>query len=171
MGQDLHLEETRHSALRGVQIGLGCGFIFGVAATIGAVLVGYGPLLPLQLGASVILGGDALLNTSTSVVALGLLVHFAVSLYYGMMFGLMHERFIHVHWMKNGYRMVLGVLFGLLVWAINLQVIARILYPWFLDFTQPILAAIHALFFGLPLAMMYVARERRAAPRREPQHA
>lgn len=173
MAEDrLHLEETRQSAIRGVRIGVACGFIFGVAATVGAVLVGYGPLLPLRLGASIILGQGALTSSSVGgVLLLGLVVHFAVSSYYGLMFGLMHERYIHVHWMKNSHRMVLGLVFGLLVWAINLQVIARILYPWFFDFRQGILAVIHVLFFGLPLAMMYVAKERRATPRHEPRHA
>lgn len=169
------IEETLYSAKKGVRIGLYCGFIFGFAATVGAVLIGYDALMPLRLGASVLLGEKALTDASPrTVIVVGLVVHFAVSVYYGLLFGLTHQRFIHTEWMKNWHRLVLGCAFGLMVWAINFQLIARALYPWFLHFIQSIIALIHVAFYGLPLAMMYIHRDRRATvrpPRSAPGHA
>lgn len=169
------IEETRHSAAKGIRIGLICGLIFGFASTVGAVIVGYGPLMPLRLGASVLLGEGALTQASAgTAIFVGLIVHFAVSVYYGLLFGLTHERFIHSTWMKNGHRLALGCVFGLVVWAVNFQLIARALYPWFLDFIQGIIAVIHVAFYGLPLAFMYVRRERRTGQRAHrsiPRHA
>lgn len=169
------IEETLQSAAKGVRIGLLCGLIFGFAATVGAVLVGYEPLMPLRLGASVLLGEGALTEApARTVIVVGLIVHFAVSVYYGLLFGLTHQRFIHTEWMKNWHRLALGCAFGLMVWAINFQLIARALYPWFLHFIQSIIAVIHVAFYGLPLAMMYIRRDRRAtqrAQRSAPGHA
>ena len=165
------VEETRQSAVKGIRIGLFSGLIFGFAATVGAVLVGYEPLMPLRLGASVLLGEGALTASPGTAMLVGLIVLVSVSVFYGLLFGLSHERFT---WMKHWHRLALGCLFGLVVWALNFQIIARVLYPWFLDFIQSIIALIHIAFYGLPLAMMYLRGERRSggrAPRSVPRHA
>jgi hypothetical protein len=47
------------------------------------------------------------------------------------------------------------------VWFVNFQIIARVLYPWFLGAPQFLQAVMHGLFFGLPLALIYAASERR----------
>lgn len=160
------IEATRWSASRGARFGAAAGLIFGVAATIGAILVGYSGLMPLRLSSSILLGQAAMAEASTgTVIVVGLIVHFAVSIYWGLLFGLTHDRFIGRLRMRNPARLSLGVLFGFLVYLVNFHVIARFFYPWFLEPIQGILAGIHALFFGLPLALMYVQRERRSKPR------
>ena len=69
------VEETRQSAVKGIRIGLFSGLIFGFAATVGAVLVGYEPLMPLRLGASVLLGEGALTASPGTAILVGLIVH------------------------------------------------------------------------------------------------
>jgi hypothetical protein len=55
----------------------------------------------------------------------------------------------------------LGLLFGVILWFVKFQIIARIAYPWFLTRPQLPQLLMHAVFFGLPLALMYAAAERR----------
>jgi hypothetical protein len=101
--------------------------------------------------------------TTTEVgmtVFLGILVHFVLSAAFGAVYGLIEER------MREGYRRnlatqaVFGMVFGVALWLVNFQIVARILYPWFLMTPQGIQMMIHALAFGLPLGLLFGAWER-----------
>ena len=54
----------------------------------------------------------------------------------------------------------MGLLFGVLLWFVNFQIIARMVYPWVLQAPQFLQMAMHAAFFGFPLALMYARAER-----------
>src|SRR5690606_12875481 len=79
------VEETRQSAVKGIRIGLFSGLIFGFAATVGEVLVGYEQPMPLRLGARVLLGEGALTASPGTAILVGIIVHFSVSIYYGLL--------------------------------------------------------------------------------------
>ena len=65
-----------------------------------------------------------------------------------------------------------GFVYGAVLWFVNFQIIARVLYPWFLMAPQFLQMAMHALFFGLPLELMYGRGERRVQYfQRAPRHA
>ena len=66
----------------------------------------------------------------------------------------------------------IGALYGMALWLVNFQIVARIAYPWFLDAPQTAQAMLHALFFGLPLGLAYAGAGRRLRPiRRAPTPA
>ena len=88
-------------------------------------------------------------------------VHLALSALLGLIYGLVNARLspeTETRWARQAG---LGLLFGALVWLVNFQVVARLLYPWFLTTPQSVQLLLHALFFGLPLGLMYAAAERR----------
>lgn len=139
--------------------GLAAGIVFGVVQLISFALVD--PLEPVRLAASVFLGQDALANRTAGPLLVGLVVHLALSSLFGLWYGALGLRLSPASRRSWGFQAGLGVLYGLAVWAVNVQLIARALYPWFLDVPQFAQALLHAFAFGLPLALAYEVAERR----------
>jgi hypothetical protein len=137
--------------------------IFGIVEIIASILGGNTPLMPLRMAASVFLGPEAITAVSLGTAAVvGLLVHFAVSAFYGLIYGLIQTRSSGAERTRYGTQAWAGFVFGLGVWLVNFQILARLFYPWFLATPQFAQALLHAVFFGMPLALMYAAGERRA---------
>ena len=162
-------------ARRGVREGIGFGLVAGVMFAIVEILItglmGGAPLMPLRLFASILMGQDALYATTTGTVVLGALVHLVLSGLFGLFYGLVNAGFTsrtQTHW---GRQAVLGLAFGALLWFVNFQIVARIAYPWFLESPQLLQLLVHALAFGLPLALMYGGAERRVQHVHVPRHA
>lgn len=155
-------ETTRRGAREGLGLGLIAGVIFGMMEIAGAAMMGNPPLMPLRMFASVLLGHGAMEpGPLGSVVVLGTVVHLALSASFGLIYGFINGRFSPETETRWGRQVGLGLLFGAMIWLVNFQIIARILYPWFLMTPQFLQMAMHAMFFGLPLALMYAAAERR----------
>jgi hypothetical protein len=55
------------------------------------------------------------------------------------------------------------MLFTVGVWLVTFQFVARGYYPWFLGTSQFFQLLMHALFFGVPLGLLFAAAERRRA--------
>jgi hypothetical protein len=156
-------ESTRRGAKEGIGFGLIAGMIFAVMEVVGAAMMGQPPLMPIRMFASTVLGQAALMETATgTVLIVGLAAHFALSAIYGLIYGLINAKFSAPTETSYGRQAGLGLLFGAMLWLVNFQVIARVLYPWFLDAPQFLQMAMHAMFFGLPLGLMYAEAERRA---------
>lgn len=157
-------EDTRRSVNEGLRFGLLAGLILGLMEMVAAVVMGNPPLMPLRMFASVVLGQEALMGTSLgTAVVVGLIAHFAISALYGFIYGLVNARFTKGSDRASyGSQIFIGLLFGLGVWLVNFQIVARLAYPWFLGTPQLMQALMHAVFYGLPLAVMYAAGERRA---------
>lgn len=154
--------EIRRSAANGAGCGLLAGVVFGVMEILGAAVTGMPPLQPLRMFASVLLGEDALRATPMGLAALiGIVVHLALSAAFGVIYGLVNGALSARLRTSFARESVLGLLYGLALWIVNFQIIARIGYPWFLETPQFLQAVMHAVFYGLPLALMYVAGERR----------
>lgn len=154
-------ESTRRGIKEGVGFGLVAGAIFAIMEMIGAALMGDPPLMPVRMFASTVLGEQALTETPLgTAVVVGIVAHFALSAIYGLIYGAINGTFSAATETSYGRQAGLGLLFGAALWLINFQIIARILYPWFLMTPQFLQMAMHAVFFGLPLGLMYAAAER-----------
>jgi hypothetical protein len=58
-------------------------------------------------------------------------------------------------------QLLIGGLFGIVIWLVNFQIVARVGYPWFLG-TRPIVQLVlHVFAFGVPMAAFYTYLSRR----------
>lgn len=80
---------------------------------------------------------------------------------FGLLYGLVNARFSEKTETSWARQAGLGLLYGVLIWVCNIKLVAEVLYPWAVDDTRPVPMLMHALFFGLPLALIYAASERR----------
>jgi hypothetical protein len=156
------MESRRRGVREGIGFGLIAGVIFAVMEMVGAALMGNPPLMPVRMFASLLLGQAALESVATGTAFLvGSIVHLALSAAFGLVYGLINSRLsleTQTQWARQAG---IGLAFGILLWLFNFQVIARLLYPWFLMTPQLLQMLMHAMFFGLPLGLMYAGAERR----------
>lgn len=173
----LPASRSRGALAAGAGFGLVAGAVFAMMEVLGAIIMGNPALMPLRMFASTLLGQDALTASALGMVmVVGLLAHFALSAIFGMIYSAIESSMSPEGRTSWGRQAVVGLLFGLGLWLVNFQIIARIFYPWFLGTPQFLQAMMHALFFGLPLGLMFAALERRrrplgAASRAGPVHA
>jgi hypothetical protein len=149
----------------GVKEGGAAGLVAGVAmlsvqvAT--AVIAGDPPLCPLRLSASVFIGEGALSTTNAATALLvGAIGHFALAAVFGMIYGIFSSALTRPMRSWPQRQAIVGTLYGVLIWIVNLQVLARLASPWLLDTSQSVQLATHALAYGLPLGLIYAASER-----------
>jgi hypothetical protein len=154
---------TKRSFYEGVGYGIVAGVIFAAMEIVAAVAMGMPAAMPMRMFASVVWGGTAMSTASFgTVIFVGGIAHLALSAISGGIYGL-GDALFSAHTRKSyGSQIVFGLLFGAAVWFVNFQIIARLAYPWFLDAPQGLQLAMHSLFFGLPLGVMYAAAERHA---------
>jgi len=151
---------------RGAKLGMGLGLLAGlvfVAVEIGfATASGLGPAWPFRLFSSVALGRDALdLLPADDAILLGTSLHVVLSALYGIAYGVYNAALIdetRTAWLRQS---LIGTGFGVLLWVMNVQVLALSHFPWFLELPQGPQLVMHALGFGLPLGLLYAAVERR----------
>jgi hypothetical protein len=153
--------ETRRSLSEGIGAGIIAGVIFAMVEILGAAMMGNPALMPVRMFASVVLGKAAMQGPLGAALVVGTIAHLALSAVSGIVYGLVSSRFSEATRTSFGRQAGIGVLFGLAVWFVNFQVIARFLYPWFLGSPQFMQALMHGLFFGLPLALIFAASEHR----------
>jgi len=153
----------------GIRSSLLAGVAFGALEILAAGAANAAPLQPIKAAASLLLRERAYQSGYWLFsLVLGLSVHFSLAVLYGYAFGLMSTE-IRLRTRLNFAReALLGVLFGLVLWAINFGIIARGLYPWLYAGNLPAQAAFHALGFGLPLSLLFARNERRRVARMGP---
>lgn len=153
--------ETR-SLKEGALYGVIAGALFAAAQVIVAVVQGQSVETPFRMFASVMLGASAFDGTSAPLaIFVGSLVLVALSAGYGFLFGLYNSTLSAETRRSWNRQAMLGVGYGFILWLVNFQFFAHANYPAFLEGPQAAQVAILTLFFGLPLALMYVAAERR----------
>jgi hypothetical protein len=152
---------TRRSIGEGIAAGLIAGVIFAVVEIAGAVMMGNPALMPVRMFASVVLGQGAMEGPLGTPLVVGTIAHLGLSAVFGIIYGLFSGRLSGATKTSFGRQAGIGILFGLALWFVNFQIIARVLYPWFLGAPQFVQAVMHGLAFGLPLALIYAASERR----------
>lgn len=153
-----------------VAFGLLAGATLLAAEIIAALLGGVPPTLPLRLAASVAVGSAGVEGPPTfGLMVVGMLVHLTLSALYGWIYGAVHRASTPAARASFARQAVAGAAFGALLWLANMQVVARAVYPWFLDAAQVVQALLHALAFGAPLGLLFAAgsqREPQAGARR-----
>jgi hypothetical protein len=154
--------DTKRGAREGLEFGILAGVIFAIMEMAGAVAMGHPALMPLKMFASVVLGKAALAPTAgSSVLLVGIIAHLALSGTFGVVYGLVNERFSVDTQTRFGRQTGVGLIAGALLWLGNFQILGRLLYPWFLRQPQLPALVMHAVFFGLPLGLFYAAAERK----------
>jgi hypothetical protein len=142
-----------------VAAGLGAlaGLILLAAEVLVSALSGAGFATPLRYAASVVAGQDALERTGPFVISGGLVVHLFISAGWGCVFGAIQRALPPTTQVAPRRQALIGLAFGAAVWAIDLQMIAGALCPWFLDVPQAAQLALHAALFGAPLGVLFAA--------------
>ncbi len=144
--------------------GLAGAAVFAVMMMIAASTAGDSAWKPWQLFASVATGRSALQATGVQTLFTGLVVHVLLSLFFAFMWAAVVRRLpldVRESW---GTHSAAAMIYGLVIWLVNYQLIARFAFPWFLDRTNGFVQAmIHAFGFGLPLAVVMLGRYRRVA--------
>lgn len=146
----------------GVLSGLMAGAIFAIAEMIAAAAVGASLITPWRMFASVVLGSAAIEATSPGVAFIvGFIVHFLVASIFGLIYGAIHRGVARDTRRSYGAQAAIGAIYGLALYLVNIQVIARLAYPWFHETGQWTQALLHAFTYGLPLGLLMATAERR----------
>jgi hypothetical protein len=162
MEEGMPIESVR-AAKEGLGFGLIAGLIFAMMQGTVAVLAGGTAVTPLRMFASVMLGEGAMgAAPIATVLVAGGLAHFILSGLFGVAYGLANSTFSRPTQTGWSEQLGLGLLFGAALWVVNFELVARALYPWLLARSQPAQLLLHAVCFGLPLALMMAGAERRA---------
>lgn len=156
-----------------ILLAVGLGELAGALLAVGAALT-LGPAESVRLAASVLLGEHALDDALDlgAAITMALLAHPVLAGLFGWLYGALHGSMVPAARVRSDLQALAGVLFGIGLWFVDVQLVARLAYPWFVDDVSQLgLAALHALFFGLPLGLFFAAAARGRAARlagREP---
>jgi len=156
---------TPWSATNGVLFGLAAGVVLALAEVALAAAAGDSPMRPVRMSAGVALGPPAFtpqVDTGTALLV-GLGVHFALSAVFGLLYSVLDAMLPVDGRGRWEFQAPVGMLFGIFLWMVSFQFVGRGYYPWFLDVPQFPQILLHAVFLGLPLAMLFTAAERRRA--------
>lgn len=141
--------------------GLIGGAVFASAQALVASFQGLPPAAPWQYAASVATHTTAEFAPVTFTrFLIGAVIHFGFSAIFGAIFGLIVAAISRP--VRNNLTLELagGALYGLVLWLINVQLIGRLLFPWFLNLNPLLQAFLHAVCFGMPLATWLALRIR-----------
>ncbi|MHB1414577.1 MAG: hypothetical protein ACYC1C_04930 [Chloroflexota bacterium] len=136
----------------GVGGGIIAGITFAIAEMVLAALTDTGPLAPLQMIGAILLGPAVLpqAGPTAGIIVSAFIVHFVLSAIYGVILAGVAPVLPFIQ-PSAAQMTVLGMLFGLLLWAGNYYLIAPAAFPWFTH-TQPLVQmTAHILFFGAVL--------------------
>ena len=163
---------NRQSVKTGVIAGLLVGVFFAVLEMIGAAAMGASALSPWHAFASTVLGRGATQGGGGGTIFVGVIAHFVLCAIYGGVYGLYVGALpdeARRSWPRQAFS---GLIYGVLLYVLNFQIIARLIYPWFLGANQLWQFVLHTLFFGIPLGLMmaYAANHEVRAPS-EARHA
>jgi hypothetical protein len=118
---------------------------------------GMSPWAPPRMMAAMVLGPGVLpppADFSLMAVMTAMMVHFPLSIVYGLVLGWA------IHRLEMGMALLVGAAFGLIaVYAVNFYLIAPMAFPWFVEARNWISVLAH-LVFGVVLAGAYVAMRR-----------
>ncbi len=159
-------EVGRRAVIGAAGAGIVAGIIFGLVE-MAATAARSSPIsMPLRMFASIIVGSQALQDMPlASMAVLGIVVHLVLSAIFGLIYGLAMRAFPPATRVSYGAQTILGAGYGLLLWLVNFQLIARSAYPWFLSDAQGLQVVLHAVAFGIPLGLQYAGLVRQPPPR------
>jgi uncharacterized membrane protein YagU involved in acid resistance len=158
-----HIRVTEETTLSGrMARGVVGGLLAGVAF---AAVVGWNvtandiSIRTPFLAISTIVLGDHALSTGEADLAIGLMVHFAISIFYGMGFGLISSKL-----RTNGTVALVGALYGIAIYVLDFRVLAPLWFDTFEYVNQSFELLIH-LLYGLVVALAFYSSDvRRGEP-------
>lgn len=167
------MSKATRCAKEGLEVGLLAGIVFAGVQALVAMAMGVSPWTPVRMAASLVLGPSALDASVSEVLRVGPVVHLGLSAAFGLLYGIISSLSSEDVQQNPWVQAITGLIFGAALYVIDLQLIARVAYPWLLDAPQPAQLAMHALGFGLPLGLLYAAVEWRVhtVPRYRPVYA
>ena len=155
------MADVSRSVHQGVGSGLLAGATFAAAQVIAAITHGDPAVVAFRRSASVLLGPAALTTTPSAIaVVVGLIAHAYLSTMYGLSYGVYSSALSATTRRSASRQAALGALYGVALWLVNLELFARIVFPWLLAVSQPVQVFLHAVCFGLPLGLRYAAAAR-----------
>lgn len=134
--------------------GVIAGLAFLVIELVLVALTGMSVFAPLQMMAAILLGPEVLAPAAeftVGVMLAALFVHFALSIIYTMVLGLI------INGRSYGVAIGVGLVFGLALYLLNFFAFTTI-YPWFAEARNAISVIAH-LSFGATAAAVYVRAE------------
>lgn len=144
---------------------LSAGLIAGVVfmmmeMVLVAVVEGSSPWGPPRMIAAMVMGNEVLPPPATfdaAILAIAMVVHFVLSIVLAFIFAWI------VSWRRLNFGVVLllGAVFGLVVYLINFYPISAALFPWF-AMARNWISILSHVAFGLVLAWSYMAIAKRA---------
>jgi hypothetical protein len=142
--------------------GLIAGVVFLMAEMLMVWLfMGQSPWGPPRMIAAMVMSRDVLpppADFSMSVMLVAMMIHFALSIVYGLIIGWM------VHRLDMGMAVLAGIAFGLVaIYFVNFYIMTGV-FPWFAEARNGVSAFAHVLF-GAVGAGSYVALRKPRAPR------
>jgi hypothetical protein len=154
-------EVSRRLPAEGAVGGLIAGAVFAVASMVVVAAQG-GPLLaPWRMFASVLLGEGALAGPMTlGIFVVGFIVHFALSAVFGAIWGVVAAAVSPGVRDSYGSHSAAGGIYGLVLYLVNFQILARLLFPQFLATGAVAQILLHILAFGVPLGLYLTSRLR-----------
>jgi hypothetical protein len=163
------MSDVSRSVQQGVGSGLLAGAMFATAQVVAAITTGDPAVIAFRRSASVLLGPAALTTTPTAVaIVIGLIAHAYLATMYGLSYGVYNSVLSRPTRCSARRQAAIGALYGVALWLVNLELFARIVFPWLLAVSQPIQVFVHAVCFGLPLGLRYAAAERDAHQASQP---
>lgn len=148
---------------RGAIAGFTAGLAFLLANMWFAVSQGMSGISPLYVISTVFHASSAPVATPTEAI-LGLTIHLALSLGFGMGFALLLVPFL-----RNVPALIAGaVAYGVALWVLNIEILGRTVFPFFTSPMGPnqlFEGLIHPLIFGLLLVPFFLGRPLAASRR------
>lgn len=144
---------------RGMGAGFGAGLVFLVFQTGLAAWAGSDLLAPLRMAGAILLGPAALGSGFGPGIseAVGAGVHVVLSILYGGILGGLASG------ARNRFGVFgLGMMFGFVLWVLNLHFFAPLWFPWFTVTDGVVQLAGHVLVFGAFLGLFLAAGIRRS---------
>lgn len=117
------------------------------------VFMGESPWAPPRMIAAMIMGEGVLPPPGSfdlGIVTTAMVIHFALSIVYGLLFGWIAHRLTGVS------ATLVGTGFGLAIYLLNFYLIAPLMFPWF-TMAQNWVSLVAHLIFGLVLGGAYAA--------------
>lgn len=165
------MSDVGRSVKAGAISGLIAGVIFAVAYVLAAIIAGDAAITPFRRLASVLLGTNALTTTpAATAVVIALIAHLYLATMFGLFYGVYNSAMTMRTRSSLRRQAVVGPLYGVMLWLVNYNIFARYRYPWLLAMPQAPQVILHALFYGLPLGLLYGSAERRVTAAESRQH-
>ncbi len=156
---------TPWSATNGLLFGVAAGVVLALAEVALAGAMGDSLLRPVRMSAGLLLGPPALTPevSAGTALLLGMGVHLALSAVWGLLYSFLDAMLPPDGRGRWEFQAAVGMLFGIFIWLVSFQFVGRGYAPTFLEVPQFPQIVLHAVFLGLPLAMLFTAAERKRA--------